>query len=60
MENQLSITLKKSVIGAAKNQKATIKALGLSRIRQTVVHKDNESIQGMIRTVAHLVEVKEQ
>ena len=60
MENQLSITLKKSVIGAAKNQKETIKALGLSRIRQTVVHKDNESIRGMIRTVAHLVEVKEQ
>jgi len=60
MANQLSITLKKSVIGAKENQKATIKALGLRKIRHTVVHKDNESIRGMITKVAHLVDVKEQ
>lgn len=60
MANQLSITLRKSVIGAKENQKATIKALGLRKIRQTVVQDDNESIRGMINKVAHLVDVKEQ
>lgn len=60
MANQLSITLKKSVIGAKKNQKATIKALGLNKIRQTVVQQDNEAIRGMLKTVAHLVDVQEQ
>jgi len=60
MANQLSITLKKSVIGAKKNQKDTIKALGLTKIRQNVIHKDNESIRGMIEKVAHLIDVQEQ
>jgi len=60
MANQLSITLKKSVIGAKKNQKETIKALGLTKVRQQVVHHDNESIRGMIDKVSHLIDVEEQ
>ncbi|MGL5041918.1 MAG: 50S ribosomal protein L30 [Culicoidibacterales bacterium] len=59
MSKQISITLKKSVIGAKKDQKATVQALGLRKIRQTVVQNDSESLRGMITKVAHLVEVKE-
>lgn len=53
------ITLVKSLIGRKPNQVKTAKALGLSKINQTVVKDDNEAIRGMINTIAHLVSVKE-
>ena len=55
----IEITLKKSLIGAQKNQKATAKALGLNKINQKVQKQDNEAMRGMVKTIAHLVEVKE-
>ena len=55
----IEITLKKSLIGAKKNQKATAKALGLAKINNKVQKQDNEAIRGMINVIAHLVEVKE-
>ncbi|HFI0464299.1 TPA: 50S ribosomal protein L30 [Streptococcus suis] len=55
----LSITLKRSLIGRPKNQIATAKALGLTKSYKTVVKPDNEAIRGMINTISHLVEVKE-
>ena len=55
----VEITLKRSLIGASKKQKATAKALGLSKINKSVQKEDNVAIQGMINVVAHLVEVKE-
>lgn len=59
MANKIAITLKKSVIGSKKDQKATVQALGLRKIRQTVVHQDNEAIRGMVNKVSHLIEVHE-
>lgn len=56
---QLTVTLVKSPIGCPKNQRATVKALGLGKIGSSVVHNDNEQIRGMIKTVAHLVSVQE-
>lgn len=56
---KIAITLKKSVIGSKKDQKATVQALGLRKIRQTVVHEDNEAIRGMVNKVSHLIEVHE-
>ena len=56
---QLQVTLVKSPIGCPKNQKATVKALGLGKIGSSVVKADNEQIRGMIKTVAHLVSVVE-
>ena len=47
----------KSKIGAPKNQKATLAALGLHKISQVVEKEDTPSIRGMIRTVHHLVSV---
>jgi len=55
----LKITLKKSTIGAKKNQIATVEALGLKKIRSVVEQKDNAQIRGMIKKVSHLVEVVE-
>jgi len=57
--NTLTITLKKSTIGAKKGQIATIEALGLKKIRSVVEQKDNPQIRGMIKKVSHLVEVVE-
>lgn len=56
---KLSITWRKSAIGYEEDQKRTIRALGLRRLNQTVVHPDNRSIRGMINKVEHLVTVEE-
>jgi len=55
----LKITLKKSTIASKEDQKATVIALGLRKIGQSVVQKDNAQIRGMINKVSHLVEVEE-
>ena len=56
---KLEITYTKSAIGYNKKQKATIEALGLRKLNQTVVQDDNDVIRGMIFKVNHLVTVKE-
>ncbi|MEH7252114.1 50S ribosomal protein L30 [Neobacillus niacini] len=60
MANKLLITLNKSVIGRPGDQRATVTALGLRKLNQTVEHQDNAAVRGMITKVAHLVTVKEQ
>lgn len=56
---QLKITLVRSTIGSLKNQKATVQALGLRKIRSEVIHEDTPVIRGMIFKVNHLVKVEE-
>jgi len=58
-ENKVIITLVKSPIGSKQNQKDTLKALGLTKINKSVEKVNNEFIQGMIKTVEHLVKVEE-
>lgn len=55
----LEIKLVRSLIGRKENQVQTAKTLGLNKLNKTVVKPDNESIRGMVRTISHLVEVKE-
>ena len=55
----LRVTLVRSSIGYTKDQKATVRALGLRRMHQTVEHKDNPAVRGMIRKIIHLVQVEE-
>ena len=55
----IRVTLVRSPIGYTKDQKATAKALGLRRLHQTVEHKDNPALRGMIRKIIHLVQVDE-
>ena len=47
----------KSQIGAPKDQKQTLQALGLRKISQVVEVEDTPSCRGMIRKVHHLVSV---
>ena len=56
---QLKITLVKSPIGILKNQKATLKALGLGKVGSSSLRVDNKEVRAMIKTVAHLVSVVE-
>lgn len=58
-DKTIKITLVRSVSGRLEKQKRTIQALGLSKIGQSVVKKDNDCVRGMIFTVKHLVEVSE-
>ncbi len=55
----LQITLVKSPIGYSKRQKATVEALGLRKLNQTVEKEDTPVIRGMINKVSHLVVVEE-
>ena len=57
--SKIAITLKKSGIGFAKDQRLTIASLGLRKLNQTVEHEDIPSIRGMVRKIQHLVEVIE-
>ena len=57
--SQLKITLTKSVIGHTKNQRDTVKALGLTKLQSTSIKPDNVAIRGMVNTVSHLVKVEE-
>ena len=58
-EKTMKITLKRSVIGYKKDQKLTVRALGLRKLHQTVEHIGTPQIRGMINKVSHLVEVEE-
>jgi len=55
--SRIRVTYRKSAIGYARDQKATVAALGLKRLHQTVEHEDTASIRGMINKVRHLVSV---
>jgi large subunit ribosomal protein L30 len=55
----IRVTLVRSPIGYTKDQKATARALGLRRMHQTVEHRDNPALRGMIRKIIHLVQVEE-
>jgi large subunit ribosomal protein L30 len=56
---KIKIQLVKSPIGYAKDQKATVRALGLKKMGSTAEHEDNDCIRGMINKVSHLVKVLE-
>lgn len=58
-EKKLKITQVRSTIGQLRKQCLTMSALGLRRIRHSVVHSDTPQIQGMITKVRHLVVVEE-
>jgi large subunit ribosomal protein L30 len=55
----LRVTLVKSPIGFTKDQKATVLALGLHRMHQTVEHNDTPAVRGMLTKVIHLLKIEE-
>lgn len=56
---KLRVTLVKSPIGFTKDQKATVLALGLHRMHQTVEHNDTPALRGMLTKVIHLLKIEE-
>lgn len=55
----IRVTLVKSPIGYSKRHKATVRALGLRRMHQTVEHVDSPTLRGMLYQVNHLVLIEE-
>ncbi len=60
MAKKIKITQVRSVIDRPKRQKATMEALGLRKLNQTVEHEATPQILGMVAKVAHLVKVEEK
>lgn len=58
MSARIRITQTRSPIGCPPRQRATLRALGLRRIRQSVVKNDLPEIRGMVHAVRHLVKVE--
>jgi large subunit ribosomal protein L30 len=57
--NKLKLTQRRSVIGRPRDQKVTIRRLGLHRINDSVIKDDRPDIRGMIEKVRHLVTIEE-
>lgn len=56
--SKLKVRQVRSTNGEPDQHRETVRALGLRRIRDTVVHDDVPQIRGMVRKVRHLVEVE--
>ncbi len=59
MAKKVKVTLVKSVIGCLPAQRATVRSLGLRKIGSSVEQELSPAVAGMVKAVAHLVEVKE-
>ena len=57
--SKLKVTQVRSAIGRPKDQKDTVRRLGLHRMHDTVVKDDRPDVRGMIAKVHHLVRVEE-
>ena len=55
--NDIKIQYYRSVIGFSKKQKAVIKALGLTKLNQTVTRPDTPSMRGIVAKVPHLLRI---
>ena len=55
----LKVTLLKSTVGRKKDHIATVKALGLKKIRDEKIHEATPAILGMIKKVDYMVKVEE-
>ena len=56
---QLKVRQDRGLVGLKRNQRETLRTLGLKRIGDVVVKEDRPEIRGMVHTVRHLVTVEE-
>lgn len=56
---KLNVTLIKSPIACLPKHRATVAALGLRKVGQTVTLPDNGAVRGQIFAVKHMVKVEE-
>ncbi|MBI5668751.1 MAG: 50S ribosomal protein L30 [Chloroflexi bacterium] len=59
VKKMLRVTQVRSLIGYEQSQRATVRSLGLRRIRHTVEVPDTPQVRGMLFKVRHLVTVEE-
>ncbi|WP_076420853.1 MULTISPECIES: 50S ribosomal protein L30 [Colwelliaceae] len=59
MAKTVKITQVKSSIGRLPKHRATLKGLGLRRIRHTVELEDTPSVRGMINQVSYMIKVED-
>lgn len=55
---QIKITLTGSLIGSSPKQKAVAKSLGLAKIGDMTVQKNDASVLGKVKIIAHLIKVE--
>jgi large subunit ribosomal protein L30 len=55
VKGKIKVTLVKSPIGTQHSHRASVRGLGLKRMRQSVVVEDTPAVRGMINTVNFLV-----
>ncbi|MDR2601260.1 MAG: 50S ribosomal protein L30 [Spirochaetaceae bacterium] len=58
-DKKIRVRLVRSTIGRIPVQRATVRSLGLKKIGSSVEHSVNPAVMGMIKKVAHLVDVEE-
>jgi large subunit ribosomal protein L30 len=58
-QRTLRVTLIRSTIGRPKDQGATVRSMGITKLNQTVELTDSPSVRGMITKVRHLVRVED-
>lgn len=56
---QVRITLVRSTIRRPEDQKRAVASLGLRKLHQSVVRKDDPSVRGVINKIGHLIKVEE-
>jgi large subunit ribosomal protein L30 len=56
---KLRVTQVRSVIDRPRDQKDTVRRLGLHRVNDSVIKEDRPEIRGMIAKVQHLVRVEQ-
>jgi large subunit ribosomal protein L30 len=59
MARKVRLTQVRSVIDRPPDQKRTVRALGLRRVRHSVVKEDRPELRGMAAKVSHLVKLEE-
>jgi large subunit ribosomal protein L30 len=57
-EKKIKVMLVKSPNGCKTGHRATVRGLGLRRLRQTVELVDTPAVRGMIETVSYLVRIE--
>lgn len=59
MTGKLKIQQVRSAVGRIEKQRRAVRALGITRLYQTVEHEDTPQIRGMIQKIKHLIKVEE-